>query len=366
MSATEAKKAQPRIVQWLLDTRPLWPVPRKDRPKDEVQELKVVAARALALLSESEQQAVLKYYHAKDAKMSLASHLLKHLVVTKYCNVPWSKSKLSREPKHGKPIYVPEREATDHVRIDFNVSHQAGIVSLIAAIGFQGQVDVGTDVVCANERLKQDYANIEKEGFFAWVDMHGDVFAPSEVNHMKLSPVSIRELGIPHGEIHGYSKDPLARCQWRNGKLNVRVVNEDDSSDESVQVSSNVVIDAKIRRFYAMWCLRESYVKMTGEALLASWLRDLDISEVQAPAAKEGVQDPNSLEAGEVVQYPKIFMKEKPVRDVDITLSALGAAYMVGGAVRAANAAERASTAMGKWLELNLEADVLDVAESKS
>lgn len=299
---------------------------------------------------------MLKYYHVKDAKMSLASHLLKHLVITKYCNVPWSKSKVSRQPTHGKPCYVPEGGDDEHVHMDFNVSHQAGIVSLIAAVGFENHVDVGTDVVCANERSVQDYASIDKEGFFAWVDIHGDVFADSELNGMKLSPVAARSVGIAVGDVGGYARDALSRCQWRNRKLDVQVVKGDGVPEESVELSSNVVIEAKLRRFYAMWCLRETYVKMTGEALLASWLKDLEISNVQTPAAKDSA-DPFSLEAGDVARDFKIAFKRKPVKDVNMELSALGLAYMVGGCVRP-------SAVMGKWLELNLETDVLDIAEA--
>ncbi|TVY16101.1 4'-phosphopantetheinyl transferase NpgA [Lachnellula arida] len=355
MASSDTRKAEPQIVQWLLDTRNLWPVPKRARSRDEVQELKSVAARALALLSPSEQDAVLKYYQVRDAKMSLASHLLKHLVITKYCNVPWSQSKVSREPTHGKPCYIPEDvDAPTHV--DFNVSHQAGIVSLMAAVGFETRVDVGTDVVCANERSVQDYASIDKEGFFAWVDVHGDVFAESEVSGMKLSPVSARSVGISGGEVEGYAKDALSRCQWRNRTLDVKVVRGDGVPDEPVKLSSNVVIEAKLRRFYAMWCLRETYVKMTGEALLASWLKDLEISNVQTPAAKDGA-DPFSLEAGDIAQDFKIVFKGKPVKDVNMELSALGPAYMVGGCVRP-------SAVMGKWLELNLETDVLEIAEA--
>jgi hypothetical protein len=32
----------PKIVQWILDTRPLWPVPAKGKRRDEVEELKTV------------------------------------------------------------------------------------------------------------------------------------------------------------------------------------------------------------------------------------------------------------------------------------------------------------------------------------
>ncbi|TVY46762.1 4'-phosphopantetheinyl transferase NpgA [Lachnellula occidentalis] len=354
MASYDHRKSEPQIVQWLLDTRDLWPVPHRARSKDQVQELKSVASRALALLSSAEQDSVLRYYHVKDAKMSLASHLLKHLVITKYCNVPWSKSKISRQPTHGKPCYIPEG-IEDHMHMDFNVSHQAGIVSLIAAIGFENQVDVGTDVVCANERLIQDYSNIDKEGFFAWVDIHGDVFADSELQDMKLSPVSAESVGILGGEVEGYAKDTLSRCQWRNKKLDIKVVKA-DGVPESVELSSNVVLNAKLRRFYAMWCLRETYIKMTGEALLASWLKDLEISNVQTPAAKDSA-DSSSLEIGDVARDFKIVFKGKPVNDVNMELSALGPAYMIGGCVRP-------SAVMGTWLELNLETDVLDIAEA--
>lgn len=241
------------------------------------------------------------------------------------------------------------------MHIDFNVSHQAGIVSLIAAIGFEQHVDVGTDVVCANERLVQDYSNIDKEGFFAWVDIHGDVFADSELQDMKSSPVSARSVGILDGEVEGYAKDTLSRCQWRNKKLDIKVVKA-DGAPESVELSSNVVLEAKLRRFYAMWCLRETYVKMTGEALLASWLKDLEISGFQTPEAKDSA-DPLSLEVGDMAQDFKIVFRGKPIKDVNMELSALGPAYMVGGCVRP-------SVMMGKWLELNLETDVLDIAEA--
>lgn len=34
---------EPRIVQWLIDTRPLWPV-KKAKARDEVQQLKTVVS----------------------------------------------------------------------------------------------------------------------------------------------------------------------------------------------------------------------------------------------------------------------------------------------------------------------------------
>jgi 4'-phosphopantetheinyl transferase len=305
----------------------------------------------------------MKYYHLKDAKMSLASHLLKHLIITKYCDVPWSDSTISRDV-NGKPCFIPDVNNPNQAGIDFNVSHQAGIVSLVAAVGFKVHVDVGTDVVCANERLKQDYAHIDKDGFFDWIDIHGDVFAESEVSYMKLGPLEMK-LEIPGAQIQGYGNDALSRCERRGGKLDIKVVGEDQKGT-TVQVERNQVIDAKLRRFYAMWCLREAYVKMTGEALLAPWLRDLEISDVQAPVPKDGIQDSQSLEEGEVLKDFKIYFKEKAVTDVSMELSALGTGFMVAGSVRRPIGESASAVAMDKWQQLDLETDILAVAEAAS
>ncbi len=291
--------------------------------------------------------------------MSMASHLLKHLVVTKYCNVPWSQSKLSRDA-NGKPYFVAKADSPNPVRIDFNVSHQAGIVSLIAAIGFKEHIDVGTDVVCANERTVHDYRHIEKDGFFDWVDIHGDVFAESEINHMKLGPIKL-DLG-KGAKVTGFGKDALSRCQWRNQMIDVKVSGE-DGVETTLKVESNRVIDAKLRTFYAMWCLREAYVKMTGEALLAPWLKELEITDVQAPAAKEGVSA-ESLEEGAMATDFDIYFKGKKATDVRMELLALGTNYMVCGSLRVPKGADESVLRMGRWKELNLETDVLDVAEA--
>jgi 4'-phosphopantetheinyl transferase len=240
--------------------------------------------------------------------------------------------------------------------MDFNVSHQAGIVSLIASIGFMEKVDVGTDVVCANEREKQDYAHIEKSGFFDWVDMHGDVFAESELNHMKLSPVSLRI-----GTLTGFAKDTVSRSQRRNETLTLKI--NEGEGEKTIRVDSNTVIDEKLRRFYAMWCLRETYVKMTGEALLAPWLKDLEISDVEAPRAADHAAE-GSLEQGGIVRDFQIYFKGKAVTDVKMELVAMGKHYMVGSSVRMPKG--ETGWSIGRWQMLDLEADILPVAESKS
>jgi len=359
--AVVTSKPVPLIVRWIIDTRPLWPVPQRPNRKDEVQELKVIASRALALLPVPEQESVLKYYRVQDAKMSLASHLLKHLIITKYCGIPWLRSTISSRD-NGKPCYLPEK-SPDKGRVDFNVSHQAGIVSLIAAIGFEDPVDVGTDVVCVNERAVPDYASIEKDGFFHWVDMHGDVFAETEINFMKLSPVELN-LGTTTAKLHGYGREAISRCQWRNQKVDLSVLEGDEL--ESLTIESNTIVDAKLRRFYAMWCLREAYVKMTGEALLAPWLKQLSFNNVRVPAPEAGLKEGDSLEKGESVTNFRIDFKGKLVANVRMELTALGTNYMVAGAVRTVHEEDAKALVTGRWQELDVEKDILEFAESSS
>ena len=111
------------------------------------------AARALALLGEDERKAVLRYLFVRDAKMSLASHLLKHYVVSKFCGVPWWESKITRNSKT-KPVYVDT--ATGKSPVEFNVTHQAGLVALVDRLldampecGARGEVDLIADFAAA-------------------------------------------------------------------------------------------------------------------------------------------------------------------------------------------------------------------------
>lgn len=313
---------------------------------------------------------MLRYYHLKDAKMALASHLLKHLAIAKCCGAPWSRSIVSRDA-NGKPCFTPpprldssstrqgDAEENDHV--DFNVSHQAGIVSLIAVVGARGW-SVGTDVVCVNERVQQDYRHIEREGFFDWVDIHAEVFAEGEVSFMKLGPVDL-DLIVPgiNVEATGYGNDATSRCQWRNQALEIKI--REGEAERRVEVASNTVIDAKLRRFYAMWCLRETYVKMTGEALLAPWLKDLEISNVRTPIPWQGSGDDEALVQGDVASNFRIHFKGKLVTNVKMELTALGTDFIIGGAVRLATGTGTTDVAMGRWEELDLETDVLAFGE---
>ena len=274
---------RPVLVQWQVDTRPLWPEATQTR------QLSTVAARALAaLLTDEERAGVLKYFHVRDAKMALVSQLLKHLVVAR-CGVSWRHTAITRD-SHGKPVFTGHDGAT----VVFNVSHQAGLVVLAAVYGGDasdaGRFDVGIDVVSPSERRTRDRQMIEEEdgkvgggrgGWLHYVDMHADVLSPREVHYLKAG-LSLR--------------------------------GETDRDEK----------DSRLRYFYALWCLREAYVKMTGEALLAEWLGDLEFRNFAPPHGSDG-----QTAAGHDIRF-----RGKQVDDANVCLRSVGADYMVCTAVR--------------------------------
>ncbi|CAL3971150.1 unnamed protein product [Diplocarpon coronariae] len=403
-STPQESVSGPRIIQWYLDTRPLWPVPNQSNPRDEVQQLKTIAARELSLLTPQEQDSVLKFYHLRDAKTKLASHLLKHYFVTLFSpSLPWSQSAISRDGM-GKPFYRTSNSATasslssappssspsqaqaQTQSLEFNVSHQAGLVSLIGAVGFHSSVDVGTDIVCVNERASHDDAYISAQGFFAWIDMHADVFSPPEVSSMKFGPLPLKHLFgslLPErrkARVEGYGFDMISRCQRPGDVLKLNVSYDADEegggsnsggSKLNLTVKGTEILALKKRRFYAYWCLREAYVKMTGEALAASWLKELEISGIRVPlpapsplrSSSPPIPDPHKdedLQDGEVVKNFKILFRDHQVADVVMELAALGQDYMISGAVRGAGG----EVQMGRWVRVEL-GDVVGLAEGR-
>ncbi|KAI1485542.1 phosphopantetheinyl transferase [Biscogniauxia mediterranea] len=275
------------ILQYLVDTRDLWPAAKQTK------DLEHEASRALALLPDDERAAVLRYYFVADAKMSLASHLLKHWAVSRCAGVPWASTRLSRDANK-KPVYVDA--ATGRQPVSFNVSHQAGVVALVAS-RCPPDVELGVDVVCTSERRARDHRVVRAEGGWArFVDMHADVFGRAEA---------------------AYLREGL-------------VLQEEGEEEEEEEAA----IDRKLRCFYALWCLREAYIKMTGEALLAAWLPDLEFRGFRAPAPAAGFAQRDGDGDGTTIRTHDIWFRGEKVDDANVCLRALGPDYMTCTAVR--------------------------------
>lgn len=302
---------------------------------------------------------MLKYFHVRDAKMALASALLKRYAISRLARVPWSSvpSGFTRDEKTTKPIW--RDPSTGAQPVSFNVSHQAGIVALVAVADYPSpspeqsqsdsgseagtKVQVGVDVVCTSERRERDQELIRKEGWGSFVDMHADVFAVGETSYLKYQVLSAV---------------PGLVCR----------------DDPSKPPTAEQVADGKLRAFYALWALREAYVKLTGEALLAEWLGELEFRYFRPSRPTPGwdvpaVETEEGKEEGEdahVLRKFEIRFRGRKVEDVNMCLRSMGPDYMVATALRTP---EEPSVGLGwnlgPYETLTLE-DLLSFAQSSA
>lgn len=224
------------------------------------------------------------------------------------------------DPTHGKPCHLPPdgRAAT----IDFNVSHQAGLVVLAGARRADA-LQLGVDVVCVGER-KNERQTVQREGFECWVDMHAEVFSDADLHSIK-------------------------------------AVGEGGGGSTSGSTST---VDGRLRRFYAYWCLKEAYVKLVGQGLLAKWMKDVEFRGVRIPrpaatwggATHEGDGDP----WGERVVGIEVWVGGSRVEDVGIVLQAFEDKYMIGTAMK--RTAASAAAIVPTFRILDLQRDVYPFA----
>lgn len=264
---------------------------------------------ALELLPAHEREKVLRFYHIRDAKLSLGSQLLKHYAVARTCNVPWPETIISKDGNH-KPCYM--LGGPDHKGMEFNISHHGALVALAGCA--DRNVQVGVDVVQIDPN--KDIPKVQREGWPSWVKTYEAVFSDQEVQDM-------------------ISWKPL-----------------EPSGDEDV-------LKANLRHFYAHWCLKEAYVKMTGEALMAPWLKDMEFRNVQAPRAVTKLSAAeDSGPWGEICRDVEIWRHGVKVVDVQMELQAFRDAYMVGTAVSSLSAP------LLPYQVLDLQQDVYSTAEA--
>ncbi|KAI5305789.1 hypothetical protein KEM55_008843, partial [Ascosphaera atra] len=274
------------LTRWYIDTRPL---AFAQSPSGQLP--------LLETLQPADQDAVKAFYHLCDRQMSLASNLLKYLYIHRTCRVPWRDIVISRTPPpHRRPCYRPKREGLScngdtgagrdskgvepPVQVEFNVSHQGYMVAL-AGCQVSSSMDrppcdeggnasptgksspsfpqVGIDITCARDptRRRVGSSNNDDDGqpktekdLQGFIDIFSEVFSDREIEDMKTR-------GTLAGRVHpAYMGSQLADC---------------------------TPIEYRLRLFYTYWALKEAYIKMTGEALLAPWLRDLEFVDLEVP-----------------------------------------------------------------------------------
>ncbi|PKX98685.1 4'-phosphopantetheinyl transferase family protein [Aspergillus novofumigatus IBT 16806] len=330
-------EGKPSLTRWYIDTRQL----TATNP----------SLPLLETLQQSDQETVKKFYHLRDRHMSLASNLLKYLFIHRSCRISWDKISISRTPDpHRRPCFIPSpalTEATDEPipNIEFNVSHQASLVALAGTIIPPSQAatttpaavfanpspssvpapsvpQVGIDITCVDERrARTSSAPSTRNQLAEYVDVFAEVFSPRELD-------TIKNLG---GRFPADAQDGEA-------------------------------VEYGLRLFYTYWALKEAYIKMTGEALLAPWLRELEFTDVIAPApAPAPVQGSASAgDWGEPYTGIKTWLYGKRVEDVRIEVVAFEMGYIFATAARGRDWDRESAVARGcgrRCLCRSLDAD---------
>ncbi|KAL8946300.1 MAG: hypothetical protein Q9222_007284 [Ikaeria aurantiellina] len=275
------------IFRWVLDVEPEWPCSETIRPgRDAASRWAAEGDNqwVLDLLLSEEREKVLRFYHVRDAKLSLGSQLLKHCAIVQTCQVTWPESIITRDENH-KPCFIPNDARQK--QMEFNVSHHGSLVVLAGCA--RSNVQIGVDVVQID--LSKDIPKVRAEGWSSWVSTYEAVFSAQEVQDM---------------------------VTW----------------EPPQSLSGEALLRAKLRHFYAHWCLKEAYVKMTGEALMASWLQDMEFRNVQVPrSAGEMPGAPSDSEWGEVFAGVEIWRDGRQVAGIRVELQAFREDYLIGIAV---------------------------------
>lgn len=340
------------IIRFYVDIRPAIPKGR----------LGQVELPLLGTLSQDQQDKVKAFVRPADRLMSLASALLKYVFIHRYALIPWDEVRISRTPDpHRRPYWEPGAGSTGDAGLEFNVSHQNGLVALIGCKtpeeqnqsyatpstgrmeksfhedllphAVHEQVRLGVDLACANEHGRTPADMNTQAKLDEWVDIFEEMFSDACRQDMKTAVI------------------PSA-------------------------TSPAHLIQQRFRRFYAYWSLKEAYIKMVGEGLLADWLTKLEFRDVQAPEPPQPDDFPDDgfswalrnddelkwTPPDRAVKTIKASLYGQHLPDVKLSLVAFEADFLCATAMQGVHDATE-GTAQERWIKLDIEQDIRPCAE---
>ncbi|KPI40082.1 uncharacterized protein AB675_11522 [Cyphellophora attinorum] len=342
------------VVRFYVDVRPKIPAGRSGD----------VDLPLLHSLTEAERAKIQAYMRPADRLMSLASALLKYLFIHRYARIPWDEVRISRTPDpHRRPYWEPGAGSTGDFGLEFNVSHQNGVVVLLGCRtpdeqsqaytapitrvlndsidgpplpeNAHEQVRLGVDLACANEHGRTPADVTTQAKLDEWVDIFEEMFSDSCRQNMKTAAI------------------PGA-------------------------ASSTDLVQQRFRRFYAFWALKEAFIKMVGEGLLADWLAKLEFENVQAPTPAKAddfpddgfswaLQDEDELKwtpPEQAIKHIRASLYGKQLNDVNLSLVAFENDFLLATSMHGVQDATE-GTPQERWIKLDLERDFRRCAEGK-
>jgi 4'-phosphopantetheinyl transferase len=339
------------ITRWYIDTRSLQP--GKTRAE--------VPLPLLSTVSALDQENIIRFVQAKDKLMSLASTLLKYLFIHRTAHIPWSEVSISRWPApHRRPYWSPPSSWPGTFGLEFNVSHQAGLTALVGCTTLEKdsssrpdlQFDIlhngttpttsssvanprlGVDITCTSESHRGPKQMTTSAEFAKWVDVFTEMFSARERSDMQHAPVTIT----------------------------------DTETNPATQEAETL---AKLRRFYTYWSLKEAYIKMVGEGLLASWLRELEFSSVVPPPLPIPAPDQPEDSWGPTIHSEtqhnpaglKISLRQQPVHDASLSLTAYDSTFIIATAAKGIPPAP--ADMEPEWRQIDFEQDIRPCAKGR-
>ena len=313
--------------------------------------------------------------------MSLGSSLLKRAYIAKCTSLPFSSIRLSRklDPKLGKPCWEPP-SLDSHPRssdnpwpsIDFNVSHQKGLVVLVGVCSYRGNLDLqaSVDIVSPNER--NDLANIASSGLASFVSTFDTIFSASEVFSLTYTLPESSSIQLLSGtSIPASQLGRLDRTASCGQTLSVQL---EDGKRETFP--SDLIVEEKLRNFYAAFSLKEAFSKLGGEGLAADWIQDCEFHGFKAPSkggvprcSLDGVWGGRLYGGGDLPQMDadqiEVTLKGEAVKDVRIEIQAYEEDYLICTMLRPSSILG-VDTSFPDWQRIGLERDIWDIATGLS
>lgn len=320
------------IVRYYIDIRPYAPLGDAQRLRGGNSPMEPLPL--IYTLPQEVQEQISRYVRKPDRYMSLASALLKRLFIHRTAKIPWSEIEILRTPRpHARPYWKPPAnwERKDCKGLEFNVSHQAGMVVLVGCktptcprdLRIHGNVDVSTRSPIV---INPDPTAILE------ADSEIDEDEPEEVR----IGVDIACTKEPHRTPDLSSQAKLNEWIEVFGEMFSRREQHDMKYANIPNMNTEITVEQRGRLFYTYWALKEAYIKMVGEGLLAPWLRELEFRNVPVPQiCEQPKQESWTLMSEEDIHNLQVLFRSRSIaHTMQTTLEAFEDTFVVATMTR--------------------------------